>query len=107
MAVVPPPVRVAAGSQPCEDFFHSKVFQAGVEPSRRPGQARPRGHPPSAPRRSRRSTPNTVQSYMGHAPYSTTQRYLHHKPRPEHALHEAFGGAADALKENARLADTP
>lgn len=36
-----------------------------------------------------------VQSYMGHAHYSTTQRYLHHKPRPEHAqaLHAAFGGA--------------
>jgi hypothetical protein len=36
----------------------------------------------------------TVQSYMGHGHYSTTQRYLHHKPRPEHAqaLHEAFGG---------------
>jgi integrase len=33
-----------------------------------------------------------VQSYMGHAHYSTTQRYLHHKPRPEHAqaLHQAF-----------------
>jgi integrase len=36
----------------------------------------------------------TVRSYMGHAHYSTTQRYLHHKPRPEHAqaLHAAFGG---------------
>jgi integrase len=36
-----------------------------------------------------------VQSYMGHAHYSTTQRYLHHKPRPGHAqaLHEAFGGS--------------
>ncbi len=36
-----------------------------------------------------------VQSYMGHAHYSTTQRYLHHKPRPEHAaaLHAAFGGS--------------
>lgn len=33
-----------------------------------------------------------VQSYMGHAHYSTTQRYLHHKPRREDAarLHEAF-----------------
>lgn len=32
------------------------------------------------------------QSYMGHAHYSTTQRYLHHKPRPQDAqrLHEAF-----------------
>ncbi len=33
-----------------------------------------------------------VQSYMGHQHYSTTQRYLHHKPRREDAaaLHEAF-----------------
>lgn len=33
-----------------------------------------------------------VQSYMGHAHYSTTQRYLHHKPRAADALalHEAF-----------------
>jgi integrase len=37
-----------------------------------------------------------VQSYMGHAHYSTTQRYLHHKPRREDArlLHEAFGGVS-------------
>jgi integrase len=36
-----------------------------------------------------------VQSYMGHQHYSTTQRYLHHKPRREDArkLHEAFGGS--------------
>lgn len=35
-----------------------------------------------------------VQSYMGHQHYCTTQRYLHHKPRPQDAaaLHEAFGG---------------
>jgi len=35
-----------------------------------------------------------VQSYMGHQHYSTTQRYLHHQPRREHAhaLHAAFGG---------------
>jgi integrase len=34
----------------------------------------------------------SVQSYMGHAHYSTTQRYLHHKPRREDAakLAEAF-----------------
>lgn len=33
-----------------------------------------------------------VQSYMGHQHYSTTQRYLHHKPRPAdaRALDEAF-----------------
>lgn len=37
---------------------------------------------------------NRVQGYMGHAHYSTTQRYLHHKPRREDAglLAEAFGG---------------
>lgn len=37
--------------------------------------------------------PHAVQSYMGHKHYSTTQRYLHHKPRPHDAqrLHEAFG----------------
>jgi integrase len=35
-----------------------------------------------------------LQSYMGHAHYSTTQRYLHHQPRREDAarLHAAFGG---------------
>jgi integrase len=41
-----------------------------------------------------RLDPYAVQSYMGHQHYSTTQRYLHHKPRPQDAqkLHEAFGG---------------
>ena len=29
--------------------------------------------------------PCAVQSYMGHQHYSTTQRYLHHKPRREDA----------------------
>jgi integrase len=35
-----------------------------------------------------------VQGYMGHQHYSTTQRYLHHKPRQGDAakLAEAFGG---------------
>ena len=35
-----------------------------------------------------------VQSYMGHQHYSTTQRYLHHQPRPQdaRALEQAFGG---------------
>lgn len=34
-----------------------------------------------------------MQSYTGHAHYSTTQRYLHHKPRREDAakLADAFG----------------
>ena len=50
--------------------------------------------------------PHAVQSYMGHKHYSTTQRYLHHKPRPQDAqrLHEAFGTrphVADA--EEARI----
>jgi integrase len=38
--------------------------------------------------------PYSVQSYMGHKHYSTTQRYLHHKPRREDAarLAEAFSG---------------
>jgi len=37
-----------------------------------------------------------VQSYMGHQHYSTTQRYLHHKPRREDAarLARAFGEQA-------------
>jgi integrase len=36
--------------------------------------------------------PHAVQSYMGHQHYSTTQRYLHHKPRRDDAarLAEAF-----------------
>lgn len=35
---------------------------------------------------------HAVQSYMGHQHYSTTQRYLHHKPRRDDAakLAEAF-----------------
>jgi integrase len=38
--------------------------------------------------------PVAVQGYMGHAHYSTTARYLHHKSRPQDArkLEEAFGG---------------
>jgi integrase len=40
--------------------------------------------------------PLKVQGYMGHKHYSTTQRYLHHKPRREDAaaLAEAFGAPA-------------
>jgi integrase len=40
--------------------------------------------------------PYSVQSYMGHSNYSTTQRYLHHKPRPADAaaLQRAFRTAS-------------
>lgn len=38
--------------------------------------------------------PYAVQSYMGHQHYSTTQRYLHHKPKPQDALR--LQAAADA-----------
>jgi integrase len=40
--------------------------------------------------------PYAVQSYMGHQHYSTTQRYLHHRPRREDAaaLAEAFGSSS-------------
>jgi len=36
--------------------------------------------------------PHAVRSYMGHQHYSTTQRYLHHRPRRDDAakLTEAF-----------------
>jgi integrase len=41
--------------------------------------------------------PYAVQSYMGHQHYSTTQRYLHHKPRREDAvrLAQAFGAGTN------------
>ena len=44
-----------------------------------------------------------VQSYMGHAHYSTTQRYLHHKPRREDAqkLADAFSIPAGHRPERA------
>jgi integrase len=43
-----------------------------------------------------RLDPHAVQSYMGHQHYTTTQRYLHHKPRRDDAakLAEAFEHAA-------------
>jgi integrase len=56
----------------------------------------------------RKLDPYAVQSYMGHQHYSTTQRYLHHQPRPEdaRALELAFG---DGDSDNARAnpAETP
>jgi integrase len=41
-----------------------------------------------------------VQSYMGHQHYSTTQRYLHHKPKREDAaaLAEAFESPSEAAE---------
>jgi len=66
----------------------------------------------------RKLDPYTVQTYMRHAHYSTTQRYLHHQPRPEHArlLQEAFaestvtpvsGHARDTSPSNATTSDAP
>jgi len=66
----------------------------------------------------RKLDPYTVQTYMRHAHYSTTQRYLHHQPRPEHArlLQEAFaestitpvsGNARDTSPSNATTSDAP
>ena len=61
--------------------------------------------------------PYAVQSYMGHAHYSTTQRYLHHQPRREDAarLADAFrvpnrvpnGGTSGATEENSEHQTTP
>jgi integrase len=49
-----------------------------------------------------------VQSYMGHAHYSTTKRYLHHKPRPEHAqaLQTAFGRPREPSRNSSAPAGT-
>jgi integrase len=62
-----------------------------------------------------RLDPYAVQSYMGHQHYSTTQRYLHHKPRAADALalHEAFAGVSPTVsrtahpdRNSAQLSDT-
>lgn len=45
-----------------------------------------------------------VQSYMGHQHYSTTQRYLHHKPRPQDALR--LQAAADAQTVSRKVSRT-
>jgi integrase len=42
-------------------------------------------------------TPADVQAYMGHQHFSTTQRYLHHRPRPAHAA--AFARAFERRGE--------
>ena len=47
--------------------------------------------------------PYAVQSYMGHQHYSTTQRYLHHKPRREDALRlQAAADAQDVSRDISR-----
>jgi integrase len=60
--------------------------------------------------------PYAVQSYMGHQHYSTTQRYLHHKPRRDDAakLDEAFadtgsnvGNKLSATEDNSEQEDVP
>jgi integrase len=47
----------------------------------------------------KRLDPYAVQSYMGHAHYSTTQRYLNHKAKPEDAakIAEGFGNGQDGV----------
>jgi integrase len=44
-------------------------------------------------------TPADVQGYMGHQHFSTTQRYVHHRPQPAHAAAFARAFAADAEEE--------
>ena len=52
--------------------------------------------------------PNTVQAYMRHAHYSTTQRYLHHKPRPDHARQlEEASRESNVLPFSGHARDTP
>jgi integrase len=58
----------------------------------------------------RKLDPHAVQTYMRHAHYSTTQRYLHHQPRPEHArlLQEAFAESTIVpVSGHARDTSTP
>lgn len=51
-----------------------------------------------------RLDPYAVQSYMGHQHYSTTQRYLHHRPRRQDAaaLAEAFAPEEKVSQEVSR-----
>ena len=59
--------------------------------------------------------PHAVQSYMGHQHYTTTQRYLHHRPRWDDAakLAEAFaagtnsGTKLDATERNGKQGHVP
>jgi integrase len=50
--------------------------------------------------------PNTLQGYMGHQHYSTTARYLHHRPAAADAakLAAAFSGHAGDTFESRRTA---
>jgi integrase len=50
-----------------------------------------------------RLDPTAVQAYMGHRHYSTTQRYLHHRPRRQDAaaLADAFRGEDETLSRTA------
>jgi integrase len=48
--------------------------------------------------------PYAVQSYMGHQHYSTTHRYLHHKPKPQDALR--LQAAADAQNVSPNVSRT-
>ncbi len=53
--------------------------------------------------------PYAVQSYMGHQHYSTTQRYLHHRPRPDDArrLEQAFRtGTGTEMSKSSRTEST-
>jgi integrase len=49
----------------------------------------------------------TLQSLMGHQHYSTTQRYLHHKPRPQDAAAIARAFAVDGDNARANPAEIP
>jgi integrase len=48
-------------------------------------------------------TPADVQGYMGHQHFSTTQRYLHHRPQPAHAA--AFARAFARGEESPATAE--
>ncbi|MCA9797389.1 MAG: tyrosine-type recombinase/integrase, partial [Candidatus Eremiobacteraeota bacterium] len=52
--------------------------------------------------------PYSVQSYMGHQHYSTTQRYLHHQPRKQDAarLSEAFKSGDESRNVSREMSRT-